>query len=95
MAEPGEHAFEELVEKQRAADQAHHRVDELRRSYGPPTGTMWTQQQTATYETAMRAWRDLDSDARNAMTQYAKAQGRSRQEVQRDVETAVRRQEPE
>ncbi|MDL5205669.1 hypothetical protein [Streptomyces sp. ALI-76-A] len=95
MAEHTTHAFEELVAKQRAADQAHNRVEELRHSFGPPTEHLWTQQQTATYETALRAWRDLDRDARSTLAEYAKERGRPRQEVQADVEAAVRRREPE
>ncbi|MFJ1967746.1 hypothetical protein ACIO93_03660 [Streptomyces sp. NPDC087903] len=85
------HTFEELVEKRRAADQAHSRVDELRQSFGPPTEHKWTRQQTATYETAWRAWRDLDRDLRSAMAEYAKEQGRPRQEVEKEVQTTVRR----
>lgn len=79
------------MEKRRAADQAHSRVDELRRSYGPPTEHKWTRHETATYETALRAWRDLDRDLRSALAEYAKEQGRPRQEVEREVQTAVRR----
>jgi hypothetical protein len=89
------HVFEEVVEKQRAAEQARNRVEELRHSFGPPTERKWTKQQTTTYETAWRAWRDLDRDAQAALAQYAKERGRSRQEVRADVETAVRRSERE
>ncbi|WP_030420492.1 hypothetical protein VM636_00725 [Streptomyces sp. SCSIO 75703] len=66
------HTFEELVHKRRAADQAYHRVEELRDSYGPPTQQQWTARQSHTYETALRAWRDLDRDVRTAMTEYVK-----------------------
>lgn len=83
------HVFEELVEKQRAADQAHNRVDELREAYGAPAEHKWTKQQSVTYETAWRAWRDLDRDIQSAVAEYAKAQGRSRHEVEADVKTAV------
>ncbi|WP_053748351.1 hypothetical protein [Streptomyces sp. MMG1533] len=85
------HAFEELVEKQRAADQAHHRVDDLNHAYGPPAEHKWSRKQTTTYETAFRAWRDLDRDIRTAVAEYAKEQGRARQEVETDVQTAVSR----
>ncbi|MDH6622471.1 hypothetical protein M2271_000258 [Streptomyces sp. LBL] len=95
MAEHKAYVFEEVVEKQRTAEQAHHRVEELRHSFGPPTEHKWTRQQTATYETAWRAWRDLDRDAQATLAEYAKERGRSRQEVQADVETAVRRPEEE
>ncbi|MFI1294168.1 hypothetical protein ACH4VM_38215 [Streptomyces sp. NPDC020792] len=49
------HTFEELVEMQRAADQAHTKVAELRSQYGPPTATPWGEPQSQTYETAWRA----------------------------------------
>ncbi len=79
------------MEKQRAADQAHHRVDDLRHAYGPPAEHKWSKKQTTTYETAWRAWRDLDRDIRSAMAEYAKEQHRPRQEVETDVKTAVGR----
>ncbi|WP_443044689.1 hypothetical protein [Streptomyces sp. DHE17-7] len=56
------------MHKRRAADQARHRVETLRDSYGPPTQHQWTPRQSETYETAVRAWRDLDRDAQTAMT---------------------------
>ena len=85
------HTFDELVEKQRAAHQAHNRVEELRNAYGPPTQHTWTAQETGTYETALRAWRDLDRDARTAVAEYAKEQGRPRQEVEAEVTEALGR----
>ncbi|MBP5922197.1 hypothetical protein F3K32_18255 [Streptomyces sp. LBUM 1483] len=84
------HTFEELVEMQRAADQAHARVENLRDDYGPPTTTQWTQQQTSTYETAWRAWRDLARDVQAAVTDYAKTEGRPRNEVEAEVRKTVR-----
>lgn len=78
---------------QRAADQAHNRVEELRDAYGPPTTAPWTAQQTSTYETAWRAWRDLARDIQAAVTAYAREQGQSRQEVEADVKKAVRHPE--
>jgi hypothetical protein len=72
------HTFEELVEMQRAADQAHARVENLRDEYGPPTTAAWMEHQTSTYETAWRAWRDLARDAQAAVTDHAKAEGRAR-----------------
>lgn len=75
---------------QRAADHAHNRVEELRDTYGPPTAHPWTEQQTSTYETAWRAWRDLARDVQTAVTEYAREQGQSRQEVEADVKKAVR-----
>ncbi|KAB1140158.1 hypothetical protein F7R91_37110 [Streptomyces luteolifulvus] len=84
------HTFAELVEKQRAARQAHNRVDELRNSYGPPTQHTWTAQETETYETALRAWRDLDRDARSAVAEYAREQSRPRQEIETELNEALR-----
>ncbi|MFC9095845.1 hypothetical protein [Streptomyces sp. NPDC057072] len=40
------HSFDELVELQRAADQAYNRVEELRDGYGAPTASIWTGEQT-------------------------------------------------
>ncbi|MGW3121500.1 hypothetical protein ACWDBW_30850 [Streptomyces sp. NPDC001107] len=85
------HTFDELVEKQRAADEAHLRVEELQHSYGPvaqPGG--WSGQQADTYETARRAWRDLAREARTSVTEYAKESGKPRTEVEAEVEQAVR-----
>ncbi|MFJ4784080.1 hypothetical protein [Streptomyces sp. NPDC088794] len=90
------HTFDELVEKQRAADQAHVRVEELRDSYGPPTQPEgWSGQQTDTYETAWRAWRDLAREVQAAVTEYAKDEGLARNDVEADVKSATRRPEPE
>ncbi|WP_405608346.1 hypothetical protein [Streptomyces sp. NBC_00076] len=95
MADDAAPTFDEVVEKQRAADQAHNRVEELRHSLGPPTEHKWTRQQTVTYETAWRAWRDLDREAQSTLAEYARTRGRARQEVQEDVQTAVRSRDSE
>ncbi|MGN9755782.1 hypothetical protein [Streptomyces sp. SD31] len=87
--------FDELVAMQRAADQAHSRVEELRDHYGPPAHTPWTELQTDTYETAWRAWRDLARDVQSAVTEYAKEQGAARNQVEEDVRRAVRHPEPD
>ncbi|MEV5431292.1 hypothetical protein [Streptomyces sp. NPDC052701] len=87
------HTFDELVAMQRAADQAHHRVEELRDQYGPPTYAKWTKTQTDTYETAWRAWRDLDRDARIAVNEYARERNESRGRVEAAVQEAVRHPE--
>ncbi|MFE0451159.1 hypothetical protein ACFW2D_07690 [Streptomyces sp. NPDC058914] len=79
------HTFEELVEKQRAADEAHARVLGLRDAYGAPTAAPWSETQTDTYETAWRAWRDLARDAQAAVTEYAKDQGKPRADVEAEV----------
>lgn len=89
-----ERTFDELVAMQRAADQAHARVEELRDQYGPPAHTPWTPIQTDTYETAWRAWRDLARDVQSAMTEYAKEQGTARSQVEADVKKAVRHPGP-
>jgi hypothetical protein len=84
------HSFDELVEMQRQADEAHATVEQLRDRYGPPTATAWTEQQTHTYETAWRAWRDLARDVQAAVTEYAKAEKRPRNEVEADVKKQAR-----
>ncbi|MFF4838215.1 hypothetical protein [Streptomyces sp. NPDC001315] len=81
--------FEELVEKQRAANEAHVRVLQLRDTYGAPTASPWTQKQTDTYETAWRAWRDLARDVQASVTEYAKDEGRSRHDVEAEVKQAA------
>ncbi len=83
------YTFEELVHKRRAADLAQHRVEELRDSYGPPMQHRWTPRQSHTYETAVRAWRDLDRDARTAMTEYVKEGGQSRHKIEAKLRRAV------
>ncbi|MFC7886452.1 hypothetical protein ACFUVV_31870 [Streptomyces sp. NPDC057376] len=78
------------MHKRRAADQARHRVETLRDSYGPPTQHQWTPRQSNTYETAVRAWRDLDRDAQTAMTEYVKeGGGQSRHKIEAKVRKAV------
>ncbi|MFV8181949.1 MULTISPECIES: hypothetical protein [unclassified Streptomyces] len=85
------HTFDELVEKQRAAEQAHHRVDQLRHSYGPPSQPGgWTGRQTDTYETALHAWRDLAREARTSLNEFARESGKARNEVEADVRETVR-----
>lgn len=86
--------FGELVAMQRAADQAHNRVKELRDQYGPPTHTKWTRAQTDTYETALRAWRDLARDVQAAVAAYAKERGEPRSAVEAAVQQAVRHRGP-
>ena len=49
------HTFEELVQKQRAADAAHATVEDLRETYGPPAERGMTGAQSGTFETALRA----------------------------------------
>ncbi|PWI08162.1 hypothetical protein DIZ27_23595 [Streptomyces sp. NWU339] len=85
--------FEELVAKQRAADEAHVRVRHLQETYGPPTRTRWSAQQTSTWETAWRAWRDLARDLQMAVSEFARAEGKPRHVVEAEVKRAVRREE--
>ncbi|MFH8656331.1 hypothetical protein [Streptomyces afghaniensis] len=89
------HTFAELVEKQRAADEAYARVRQLQDAYGPPTQTTWSAQQTTTWETAWRAWRDLARDVQAAVTAYAKQEDTPRQEIEARVKEAVRHGEPD
>ncbi|MET9142418.1 hypothetical protein [Streptomyces sp. NPDC004042] len=84
------HTVEELVEMQRAADQARAQIEQLRDQYGPPTAAPWSQQQTDTYETAWRAWRDLARDVQAAVTDHARAEGQPRNEVEATVKKAAR-----
>jgi hypothetical protein len=85
--------FEELVAKQRAADEAHVRVRHLQETYGPPTQTRWSGQQTSTWETAWRAWRDLARDLQLAVSEFARAEGKPRHVVEAEVKQAVRHEE--
>ncbi|MFD6325523.1 hypothetical protein ACFWOL_22225 [Streptomyces sp. NPDC058442] len=85
--------FEELVAKQRAADEAHVRVRHLQETYGPPTQTRWSGQQTSTWETAWRAWRDLARDVQLAVSEFARAEGKPRHVVEAEVKQAVRNEE--
>lgn len=73
------HTFEELLDKQRAADHAQAAVQALRDQADPPA-----------YETAWQAWRDLVRDVQAAVTEHAKAQGAMRAAVELDVKRAVR-----
>ncbi|MFJ3214022.1 hypothetical protein [Streptomyces flaveolus] len=84
------HTFEELVEMQRRADEAHAQVQQLRDQYGPPAHTEWSEQQSQTYETAWRAWRDLARDVQAAITEYAKEQGEARYDAEASVKKAAR-----
>ncbi|MEU0052299.1 hypothetical protein [Streptomyces sp. NPDC006309] len=83
------HTFEELVQKQCAADAARAMVADLRDAYGPPAERGMTGVQSGTYETALRAWRDLARDVQTAVSEYAKETGRPRREVEAEVERAA------
>jgi hypothetical protein len=79
------HTFDELVERQQAANAAHREVLRLRDGYGPPGLEPRSESETQTYETAWRAWRDLARDVQEAVTEYAKAEGLARTDVEADV----------
>ncbi|MGW4172911.1 hypothetical protein ACWEGX_39095 [Streptomyces chartreusis] len=82
--------FQELVAKERAAEQAHSRVEELRGMYGPPTRQGgWSPRQTETYNTALRAWRDLAREVQVALADYARERGETRSDVEKQVQQAV------
>ncbi|MFJ8487306.1 hypothetical protein ACIRBZ_02820 [Streptomyces sp. NPDC094038] len=87
------HTFEELVAKHRAADAAHDKVLELRDTYGPPARQQPGGAQSETYETALRAWRDLARDELTAVNEYARDEGRARAEIEAAVERAAARPE--
>ncbi|MER6977221.1 hypothetical protein [Streptomyces carpinensis] len=87
------HTLEELVVMQRAADQAHSKVEDLRSQYRPPAAEPWGEQQSQTYETAWRAWRDLARDVQAAVTDHAQAEGQPRNEVEASVKQAARHAE--
>ncbi|MFJ3230899.1 hypothetical protein [Streptomyces sp. NPDC086787] len=89
------HTFEELVAKQRAADMAEEQVRELREAYGPPAEAQLTGARKETYETALRAWRDLARDVQTALSEYAKDEGRPRAEVEAEVERVAAVPAPE
>ncbi|MDX3855224.1 hypothetical protein [Streptomyces sp. AK02-01A] len=89
------HTLDELVELQHAADRAHDRARELREAFGPPTVEQWTEGQRAMYETALRAWRDLDRDTTDAITRYAKNEALDRSAVERTVRSRVEERQEE
>lgn len=76
------HTFEELVEKQRAADRAHTTVQALRDQTDP-----------AAYDTAWQTWRDLAQDVQAAVTEHAKEHGSMRAGVELEVKKLVRHTE--
>ncbi|MYR58287.1 hypothetical protein GTY54_19300 [Streptomyces sp. SID625] len=84
------HTVEDLVEMQRAADRAHAQVEALRTQYGPPTVAPWSEQQTDTYETAWRSWRDLARDVQAAVTEHARTEGQPWAGVEATVKATAR-----
>jgi hypothetical protein len=89
------HTFEELVQMQRTADDAHAKVQQLQDEYGRPTEIEWTDEQITTWHTAWQAWRDAAAAVQDAVTEHAKEQGTARTAVKADVKKAVRHPEPQ
>ncbi|MCD7440250.1 hypothetical protein K4B79_18725 [Streptomyces lincolnensis] len=88
------HTFEELVEKQRTADQAHAQVLALRDEYGRPAQEGgWSEDQTAAYNKAWEDWRDAAVAIQAAVTDHAEAESRARNEVEADVKRHARHPE--
>ena len=88
------HTFEELVTKQRTADQANAEVLRLRDTYNKAAeGGGWTEEQTEAYEVAWRAWRDQAEAVQAAVTEHANGEGKSRYDVEADVKKAARHPE--
>jgi hypothetical protein len=50
------HTFDDLVEMQKAVDEAHGRVRELKDTYGRSTSQPWSPEQTEAYEKAWQGW---------------------------------------
>jgi hypothetical protein len=89
------HTFEELVQMQRTADEAHAKVQQLQDDYGRPTAVEWTDEQITTWHTAWKAWRDAARDVQAAVTKHAKEQGVARVQVEADVKKAARHPQPQ
>lgn len=89
------HTFEDLVNMQRTADQAHDHVVQLRDQYGRPTAVEWADEQTLAYEQAWKVWREQAAAVQAAVTEHAKDQGAARFQVEADVRKAVRHAEVE
>lgn len=84
------HTLDDLVQMQRAADQAHTSVLALRDEYGRPTAVEWTDAQTLAYEQAWKDWRELAAAVQAAVTAHAEEQGQARYVVEADVKRAAR-----
>lgn len=76
------YTFQELVEKQQVANEAYEKAGNLRRAYGPPTADAQGGPQAEVYETALRAWRDLEREVYTAISDFAKEHGLPRNEVE-------------
>ncbi|MFE2583011.1 hypothetical protein [Streptomyces sp. NPDC059378] len=87
--------FDELVEMQRAADEAHSRVLELQDAYGRPTATPWSTQQTEEYQRAWQHWRELAGTVQAAVTGHAREQDKPRFDIEAAVRTKAWHPQPE
>jgi len=76
------HTFEDLVNLQRAADEAHARVLALREGAAEA------------YEEAWQAWRSAAEVVQAAVTEHAKMKGEPRHGVEVAVKQAARHPEP-
>jgi uncharacterized protein YukE len=89
------HTFEELVNMQIAADEAHAQVLKLADSYGPPSQDGgWSEEQVAAYDAAWKVWRESAEEVQAAVTGHAQEQGAARFQVEADVRKAARHPEP-
>ncbi|MEU1275300.1 WXG100 family type VII secretion target [Streptomyces sp. NPDC005799] len=88
------HTFEELVNLQRAADEAHARVLSLRDEYGPSTQGGWSGEQADAYDESWRAWRTAAEVVQAAVTAHAKDAEKARHDVEGAVKKAARHPEP-
>ncbi|MGW1363053.1 hypothetical protein ACWCQP_37295 [Streptomyces chartreusis] len=89
------HTFDDLVEMQKAADEAHAHVLALRGDFGRPTESPWSSEQNETYEKAWQSWRRLASTVQAAVTAHAKESGEPRFNIEAAVRTAARHPETE
>ncbi|MFF9244841.1 hypothetical protein ACF1AY_38980 [Streptomyces sp. NPDC014776] len=89
------HTFEDLVNMQRTADEAHAEVLRLREEYGRPAASEWSEERTALYGKAWRVWRERAELVQAAVTVFAQAEGRGRYDVEMDVKKAVRHPAPD
>jgi uncharacterized protein YukE len=79
--------------KQRAADQAHAALERLQATYGRPTSGSWTDDQHAEWRAAWTAWIDAAARVQAAVTEHARAEEKSRHEVEGAVKRAARHPE--
>ncbi|MFJ3310928.1 hypothetical protein ACIPSA_49965 [Streptomyces sp. NPDC086549] len=88
------HTFDDLVEMQKAADEAHGRVRELKDTYGRPTSQPWSPEQTEAYEKAWQAWWKLADEVQAAVTKHAGDEGKPSYDLETAVRAKARHPEP-